>query len=304
MNPTGSFKDRGMTVAVTRAVESGAQILVCASTGNTAASVAAYAARAGLKSAVVLPSGKVAAGKLSQAAAHGARLVEANGTFDRALALTRAALQKLKGLYLLNSLNPYRIEGQKTVSFEVLEQLRFEVPDFVVLPVGNAGNISAVWKGFRELHSWGILKRVPKLIGVQAAGAAPIADAFERHLGVVKPLAEPKTVATAISIGNPISWKKAMNAIKESGGLAVSVSDKEIVRARNDLATKEGIFVEYASATPIAAIRKLRGQVREDDLVVVIATGHGLKDQETVGLETKTIRNAADENSLVKLLSE
>ncbi len=277
-NPTGSFKDRGMTVAVTRAKESGAKVLVCASTGNTSASLAAYAARAGLQSAVVLPSGKVAAGKLSQAIAHGAKLIQVSGGFDEALELTTEAVGLSDRLYLMNSINPYRIEGQKTVAFEIDEQLGM-VPDYVVLPVGNAGNISAVWKGFREMKEWGIIDDVPKLVGVQAEGASPLATAYSKGLKEVKKWKNPETVASAIRIGNPVSWKKAMKAIDESKGKAIAVSDLEIIRARRDLAAKEGTFVESASAAPLAGLRKIREEVDGDSTVVCILTGHGLKDK-------------------------
>jgi len=276
-NPTGSFKDRGMTVAVTRAVEAGAKVLVCASTGNTAASLAAYAARAGLRSAVILPSGKVAAGKLAQAVAHGAKLVQVEDGFDMALELTKKAVAASDELYLLNSINPYRIEGQKTAAFEIYEQLG-RVPDYVVLPVGNAGNISAVWKGFRELREWGIVKEVPKLAGVQAEGASPVVEAFSKGETRVRPWKNPETVASAIRIGNPVSWKKALRAIRDSKGMALAVSDDEIVRARKELASKEGIFVENASAAPLAGLRKMK-ETKRDATFVCLLTGHGLKDK-------------------------
>ncbi len=276
-NPTGSFKDRGMTVAVTRAAESGAQVLICASTGNTSASLAAYASRAGLKCAVVLPSGKVARGKLTQAIAHGARLVRVADGFDRALELTSRAVAQTDWLYLMNSINPYRIEGQKTVSFEIYEQLGNLVPDYIVLPVGNAGNISAVWKGFKELRESGVTTKVPRLIGVQAKGASPIVEAFSTR-GEVKSWSRPQTVASAIRIGAPVSWKKAIAALRDSDGLAVSVTDSDIVRARWDLSSQEGVFVENASATPVAALRKIRGKVRRGATVVCITTGHGIKE--------------------------
>ncbi len=276
-NPTGSFKDRGMTVAVTRAVESGAKVLICASTGNTSASLAAYASRAGLKCAVVLPSGKVAGGKLTQAIAHGARLVRVTNGFDRALELTSRTVAQEDWLYLMNSINPYRIEGQKTVSFEIYEQLGNVVPDYIVLPVGNAGNISAVWKGFKELREWGVTTKVPRLIGVQAKGASPIVVAFVEG-GEVKSWSKPETVASAIRIGTPVSWKKAIAALRDSSGMAVSVTDSDIVRARWDLSSQEGVFVENASATPVAALRKIRDKIRRGATVVCITTGHGIKE--------------------------
>jgi threonine synthase len=277
-NPTGSFKDRGMTAAVTRAVETGARVLICASTGNTAASLAAYAARAQLKSAVVLPSGRVAGGKLAQAIAHGAQLITTRDGFDAALELIEKVVAESDSFYLMNSINPYRIEGQKTVAYEIYEQLGRKVPDFVVLPVGNAGNISAVWKGFRELRDWGIVDGVPRMVGVQAKGASPLADAYVAGRRKLKALKKPETVASAIRIGNPVSWKKALKAIKESKGMALSVSDSEIVQARRQLSSREGIFVENASAAPVAALRKLR-EGEHDAVVVCIATGHGLKEE-------------------------
>jgi threonine synthase len=299
-NPTGSFKDRGMTVAVTRAVEAEAEVLVCASTGNTAASLAAYAARAGLKSAVILPSGKVATGKLAQAMAHGAKLLKVEDGFDKALELTTRAVALSEKLYLLNSINPYRIEGQKTVSFEIYEQLG-EVPDYIILPVGNAGNISAVWKGFMELKDWGITSKSPKLVGVQAEGASPIAEAYSANKELVKPWKNPETVASAIRIGNPVSWKKALRAIRESEGMALAVSDREIVGARRKLAAKEGIFVENASAAPLAGLQKIRNQIGRDSKIVCILTGHGLKDKIPAGWVPKPLV-AKSAKDLIRLL--
>jgi threonine synthase len=301
-NPTGSFKDRGMTVAVTRAVESGAQVLVCASTGNTAASLAAYAARAGLKSAVILPSGKVATGKLAQAIAHGALLAQVDDGFDRALELTTKAVALSDRLYLMNSINPYRIEGQKTVAFEIYEQLG-AVPDYLVLPVGNAGNISAVWKGFRELRDWGIADRVPRLVGVQAEGASPVAEAYAKGRREVRPWKNPETVASAIRIGNPVSWKKALKAISDSKGMALAVSDYEIVTAKRELARKEGIFVENASAAPLAGLRRIISEVGRDSKAVCILTGHGLKDKLPLGWTRRRPPVARDVKELVRLLS-
>ncbi len=301
-NPTGSFKDRGMTVAVTRAVESGAKTLVCASTGNTAASLAAYAARAGLRSAVVLPSGKVATGKLAQAIGHGAKLIQVEDGFDRALKLTMEAVRDTAGLYLMNSVNPYRIEGQKSVAFEIFEQLG-KVPDYVVLPVGNAGNISAVWKGFSELRDWKVTDKVPKLVGVQAEGASPVAEAYSKGRAEVRAWKNPETVASAIRIGNPVSWKKAMKAIEGSGGMALAVSDDDIVRARRDLATREGTFVENASASPVAGLRKLRGQVERESTVVCILTGHGLKDKVPAGWAPRRPPVVKDASGLARALS-
>ncbi len=301
-NPTGSFKDRGMTVAVSRARESGAKVLVCASTGNTAASLAAYAARADLKAAVILPSGKVATGKLAQAIAHGARLIQVDDGFDRALELTVKAVAESDELYLMNSINPYRIEGQKTVAFEIYEQLQ-RVPDYVFLPVGNAGNISAVWKGFKELRDWGVTASVPRLVGVQAAGASPVAEAFERGSRKVRPWRSPETVASAIRIGNPMSWKKALRAIEGSGGRAMAVSDEEILQARRELASREGVFVENASAAPLAGLRRVKEEIGRDSTVVCILTGHGLKDKLPASWTRTRPQVATGAKELVKLLT-
>jgi threonine synthase len=301
-NPTGSFKDRGMTVAVTRAREKGAKVLLCASTGNTSASLAAYAARAKLTSAVIVPSGKVAAGKLAQAVAYGSRIFRVQGGFDDALRLAMKAVSQSSGLYLMNSVNPYRLEGQKTVAYEIYEQLGHAVPDYVVLPVGNAGNISAVWKGFDELRKWRMTTKVPKMIGVQSAGAAPIADAFSRGLESVQPWPNPETEATAIRIGNPVSWRKALNAIRASGGLSLAVSDAEILTARRELAVSEGIFVEAASAAPVAALSHIAGKLEKDSTIVCIATGNGLKDQESIDVNLNEATVVKDSGSLLRIL--
>ncbi len=298
-NPTGSFKDRGMSVAITRAVEQNAKVLVCASTGNTSASLAAYSSRAGLRSLVVVPEGKVASGKLVQAIAYGAKIVRMKGNFDSALKSVTRLVSENKGFYLMNSVNPFRIEGQKTVAFEIYEQLGREVPDYVVLPVGNAGNISAIWKGFRELKEWGISDKTPKMIGVQAEGASPIVNALANDSDTIVPVDKPETIASAIMIGNPVSWKKAIRAIRESGGFAVSVRDSDIVEARMHLATKEGIFVEMASAAPIAAVKMLKDRMQNDDLVVCIATGNGLKDQELVKFDPSSFPLVEDVNSIL-----
>ncbi len=278
-NPTGSFKDRGMTTAVTRAREIGAKVLACASTGNTAASLSAYAARAGMKAVVMVPKGKVALGKLAQAITYGARVLEVKGGFDQALSDIRRISTRNKKMYLVNSVNPFRIEGQKTLAFEVYQQLGRRVPDYLVVPVGNAGNISAIWKGFKEMKAWGITDSVPRMVGVQAKGAAPIVDAFEKGLSSVEAWKFPSTVASAIRIGNPVSWMKAFKAIKESGGLCLSVTDEEILKAQKALATKEGIFVEAASAAPVGALRHLLKVVERRSVVVCVATGTGLKEQ-------------------------
>ncbi len=273
-NPTGSFKDRGMTVAVTRAKSLGSHAMVCASTGNTAASLAAYAAKARIPAAVVVPKGNVATGKLGQAFSYGARVFGIEGNFDEALNLVFDLVRQDKRFYLMNSVNPYRIEGQKAAAYEIFEQMG-GVPDYVVLPVGNAGNISAIWKGFKELRAFGISRALPKMVGVQAEGAAPIADAASRG-GELKPWSAPQTVASAIRIGNPVSWKKALSALSESQGIVLTVSDQEILDARSELSTKEGLLVEAASAAPVAALSKLKLPRRAK--VVCVATGNGLKD--------------------------
>ena len=285
-NPTGSFKDRGMTVAITRAVEIGAKTVLCASTGNTSASMAAYAAKAGLKAVVLVPRGRVAKGKLLQAVIHGAKIVQVAGNFDKALEKAKTTAKKRSDLYLVNSVNPYRIEGQKTLAFEIWEQLGREIPDAVIVPVGNAGNISAIWKGFKELRELELTKRVPRMIGVQASNAAPLAHAYAKGLNKLIPLRYPETLASAIRIGAPASWKKALRAITESEGTMFTVADKEIIRAQRLLANEEGIFAEPASAASVAGLVKARKLqvVKPDERIVCTITGHGLKDQKVVGL--------------------
>ncbi|MGO8806723.1 MAG: threonine synthase, partial [Candidatus Bathyarchaeia archaeon] len=256
-NPTGSFKDRGMTVGVTKAVELGARHVICASTGNTSASLAAYAARAGIKCTVLIPSGKIAYGKLAQAMIHGAKVLQVHGNFDQSLEFVLKLAEKHKSIYLLNSINPFRIEGQKSLGYEICEQLNYEVPDRIIIPIGNAGNISAVWKGLSEFHELGLIKKLPKMTGIQAAGSAPIAQAIKTNSDKIIPVEHPETVATAIRIGAPVSWKKAVNAIRESHGTAETVTDDEILDAQKMLARIEGIFVEPASASSIAGLVKL-----------------------------------------------
>lgn len=278
-NPTGSFKDRGMTVGVTKAVELGMTKVACASTGNTSASLAAYAARAGIECIVLIPSGKVAFGKLTQAIIHGAKVIQIRGNFDEALRIVRKICHS-HPIYLLNSLNPFRLEGQKTAAFEIRDQLDGRIPNKIVVPVGNAGNISALWKGFVELRELGLTDKAPQMIGVQAEGAAPIADSLKKKLRRVRFVDNPETVATAIRIGSPVNWKKAVRAVKESQGLVEKVSDAEILEAQKLLAQQEGLFVEPASAASIAGLIKLTrmGVIGKDELVVCILTGHGLKD--------------------------
>ncbi|GAB3525715.1 threonine synthase [Arthrobacter monumenti] len=280
MNPTGSFKDRGMTMAITAAVESGAKAVVCASTGNTSASAAAYATQAGLTCAVLVPEGNIAMGKLSQAIAHGATLLQVNGNFDNCLEVARK-LAETYPVFLVNSVNPARIQGQKTAAFEVVDYLG-DAPDIHVMPVGNAGNITAYWKGYQEYSQpWEndggrtldpLSTKTPTLWGFQAAGSAPLV------LG--HPVTEPDTIATAIRIGNPASWDSAIAARDESGGLIDSVTDEEILQAHRWLSAKEGVFVEPGSAASVAGLLKKHaaGEVPESKTIVVTVTGHGLKD--------------------------
>jgi threonine synthase len=279
-NPTGSFKDRGMTVALSKARELGKRRVVCASTGNTAASLAAYSARAGLRCIVVVPEGKIAAGKMLQVMIHGASVFEVKGDFDQAMAAVIELAERRREFYLMNSLNPFRLEGQKTLAYEVCDQLEGVPPDALVLPVGNGGNISAIWKGFGEFGKLGITTTRPRMIGVQAERAAPIAKAVKRKQDTIQPVANPQTIASAIRIGSPVNWTKVLRAIYESHGTAETVSDGEILEAQKDLAGKEGIFVEPASAASIAGLRKIResGDIDRSDLVVCVTTGHGLKD--------------------------
>lgn len=282
-NPTGSFKDRGMTVGVTKAVELGVRHVICASTGNTSAALAAYAARAGIKCTVLIPSGKIAYGKLSQAMIHGAKVLQVRGNFDEALEFVLKLGETHKDIYLLNSINPFRIEGQKSLGYEICEQLNNEAPDRIVIPVGNAGNISAAWKGLKEFYELGLIKKLPKMTGIQAAGSAPIAQAIKANSEKITPVQNPETIATAIRIGAPVSWKKAVTAIRESHGTAETVTDDEILDAQKTLARVEGIFVEPASASSIAGLKKLirNGTINTDEKVVCITTGHGLKDPDT-----------------------
>ncbi|MBB5020905.1 threonine synthase [Desulfurispira natronophila] len=273
LNPTGSFKDRGMFLAVAKAAEEGAKAIICASTGNTSASAAAYAARAGIKAYVLIPDGKIAFGKLSQAVMHGAKVIQIDGNFDDALNLVRDISDKFP-IALVNSVNPYRIEGQKTAAFEIIDALG-DAPDYHVIPVGNAGNITAYWKGYKEYHQQGKATRLPKMLGFQAEGSAPIVRGA--------PVKEPETVATAIRIGNPASWKQAEAARDESGGLIDMVTDDEILQAYTLLARTEGVFCEPASAATIAGIIKLnnKGFFTDPCRLSCTLTGHGLKDPDT-----------------------
>ncbi|MDD1696075.1 MAG: threonine synthase [Methanoregula sp.] len=282
MNPSGSFKDRGMTVGVSMAIQLGKKSVACASTGNTSASLAVYAAKAGIPAVVLLPAGKVAVGKVAQALMHGAKVISIRGNFDRALEMVHD-LCLSHGLYLLNSINPYRLEGQKTIGFEALDQLK-EIPDRFVLPVGNAGNISAVYKGFLELQELGFIDRIPMMTGIQATGSSPIVRAIRENLPEVIPEQNPETLATAIRIGAPVNAEKALIAIRKTGGLAESVTDQEILQMQRDLARKEGIGVEPASAASVAGIRKLveNGMIDRKEHIVCVVTGHLLKDPDTV----------------------
>lgn len=272
-NPTGSFKDRGMVVAVAKAIEAGQTAVICASTGNTSASAAAYAAHCGLTAYVVVPDGRIAQGKLAQATVYGAKIISIEGSFDEALALVREAAARYP-IALVNSVNPYRLDGQKTAAFEIVDVLG-DAPDLVCLPVGNAGNITAYWRGFTEYYRLERASRCPRMLGFQAAGAAPLV------LG--SPVADPQTVATAIRIGNPASWQGAVAARDESGGLIDAVTDEEILDAYRLLASGEGLFVEPASAAALAGLLKLARQGYDlvEKTVVCILTGSGLKDPDT-----------------------
>jgi threonine synthase len=272
-NPTGSFKDRGMTVAISKALEAGATAVICASTGNTSASAAAYAARARCRAIVVVPEGAVALGKLSQAIMHGATLIQVQGNFDEALEIVKEISEHFP-IALLNSVNPFRIEGQKTAAFEVCEQLG-ESPDLVCIPVGNAGNISAYWKGFQEYREAGAIRTLPRMIGWQAEGAAPLVRGHVvRH---------PETVASAIRIGNPANWKPALRVIEESQGAVGTVSDQEILSAYRQVAEVEGVYCEPASAAGVAGLMKYcrERRISAGARVVCVLTGHGLKDPQT-----------------------
>jgi threonine synthase len=278
-NPTGSFKDRGMTVGVTRAKNLRRSRVICASTGNTAASLAAYASRAGIECIVLIPSGGIAKGKLAQALFYNAKVVALRGTFDDAMRTVLEVSEELNA-YVLNSINPYRLEGQKTAAFEVYEQLGGRAPDWLVCPVGNGGNIAAYWKGFDELFRMRALGRLPRCVGVQAEGASPIADAIRRGKDAIEPVVDPSTVASAIRIGNPANWRKTMKAIRESDGMALKVPDRAILEAQSLLARREGLFVEPASAASIAGLLYMakEGLIERGERVVCVCTGHGLKD--------------------------
>ena len=281
-NPTGSFKDRGMTVAISKALEAGARAVVCASTGNTSASAAAYAVRAGMTPIVLVPDGKIAGPKLAQAVVHGGRIVAVDGTFDDCLRLARALAADYP-VALVNSLNPHRLAGQKTAAFEIVDDLG-DAPDVHVLPVGNAGNISAYWMGYQEYAADGPATRCPRMWGFQASGAAPIVRG--------EPVAEPVTVASAIRIGNPASWELAVAARDESGGLIDEVTDEQILVAQQELSGREGLFVEPASAAGVAGLvaATAAGQVDPGQIIVVTVSGHGLKDVDTASAAYGDVR--------------
>ena len=295
LNPTGSFKDRGMVVAVAKAMEEGARVLVCASTGNTSASAAAYAASQRLRAIVVVPAGEISLNKLSQALLYGARVIALRGNFDSALAVVRD-LSAQYPVALVNSVNPYRLEGQKTAAFEIVDDLG-DAPDYLLLPVGNAGNITAYWRGFKEEHAAGRTRTLPRMVGAQAEGAAPIV------LG--HPVETPRTVASAIRIGNPASWETATLARDESGGLIEAVSDVEILDAQVRLASTEGLFAEPASVAPLALLTRLcrEGRIERDSTTVVVLTGSGLKDPDAaLGNIEPPLELDGDARSLAKAL--
>lgn len=295
LNPTGSFKDRGMAMAVTKAREEGSQAIICASTGNTSAAAAAYAARCGMRCIVLIPEGNIALGKLAQAMLYGATVVAIDGNFDKALELVREISER-HPITLVNSVNPYRIEGQKTGAFEICNQLG-HAPRYHSIPVGNAGNITAYWKGYKEYKSMNKIDQLPKMLGFQAAGAAPIV--------LDKVVEKPDTVATAIRIGNPASWQFAKEAIQQSGGLIEAVTDEQILEAYQLLARREGIFVEPASAASVAGILQLaqRGFFKAGDEVVCILTGHGLKDPDNaIKLGNKPVSIPAEIGAVERLI--
>ncbi|KXB02643.1 threonine synthase [candidate division MSBL1 archaeon SCGC-AAA261D19] len=304
-NPTGSFKDRGMTVGVTKALEFGLNTVACASTGNTSASLSAYAAKAGLKCVVLLPKAKVALGKLAQAIIHGAQVIAIDGNFDRALEIVRRICDERENVYLLNSVNPFRSQGQKSIGFEIADQLDFVSPDRVVLPMGNCANIWSIYKGFFEFKETSIVESIPKMTGVQAEGAMPVVDAIKRGLEEFEPVEDPETIATAIRIGNPVNGPKALKAIRESRGTAESVTDDEIVRAQKMLARHEGLGVEPASASSIAGLIRLveDDRIYRDERIVCVVTGHILKDpQEAIEVSEPPIEVPADYEEVIKRL--
>ena len=301
-NPTGSFKDRGMTVAVTQARRIGARAVACASTGNTSASLADYAAQASLTALVFMPHGKVAPGKLAQASAYGARVVTVEGDFDDALRLARSASMELD-VYLVNSVNPFRIEGQKTIILDILQQLRWDAPDWIVFPAGNLGNASAFGKALREAHEWGLIDRIPRLAAIQASGAAPFAASYRRGFDRLIPV-HAATIATAIQIGDPASYARAVRAISETHGVATDVSDAEILEAKGAI-DGAGVGCEPASAAALAGVRKLaaEGTIGRSDRVVAILTGHLLKDPAPPSAPSAPVTVVHDTASVARVLA-
>ena len=293
-NPTGSFKDRGMTMAVTKAKEEGSHAIICASTGNTSAAAAAYGAKAGLKTYVLIPDGYIALGKLSQAMMYGAKVIAINGNFDNALDAVRE-ISKNYPITLVNSVNPYRIEGQKTGAFEIIEALE-DAPDYHFIPVGNAGNITAYWKGYKEFYGLRKSTKLPKMMGIQAEGSAAIVKGHK--------IDNPQTIATAIRIGNPASWKQAEAARDESGGTIDMVSDEKIIEAYNLLASSEGVLAEPASCAPIAGLIKLKDTIKPKSKIVCILTGNGLKDPDCAIKYAKSPveKTSSDIKDIVKLM--
>jgi len=299
-NPTGSFKDRGMTMAITKAKEAGSKAVICASTGNTSASAAAYAARAGMACYVILPKGAIALGKLAQAMMHGAKVIAIEGNFDDALEIVKAISEEYD-VTLVNSINPYRIEGQKTGAFEIVEQLGGKAPDFHFIPVGNAGNITAYWKGYKEYKRKGKISKLPRMMGFQAALSAPIVKGH--------PIKNPKTLATAIKIGNPASWQFATAARDESGGVIDLVTDAQIIAAYKHLGKVEGVFCEPASAASVAGFMKLakagyfKKAAPRGGTAVCVLTGHGLKDPDrAVTVSAKPLYCKADRAAVLKVM--
>ncbi len=293
MNPTGSFKDRGMTMAISKAVEKGFKAVACASTGNTSASAAAYSAKAGLDCIVIIPGGKIALGKLAQAIMHGAKVFAIDGNFDKALEMVRELCADYP-VELVNSVNPFRIEGQKTAAFELVDFLG-EAPDYLCIPVGNAGNITSYWKGFNEYKASGKSTKLPKMLGFQAEGSAPIVKGH--------PIEKPETVATAIRIGNPASWKSAEEAARDSKGSIRIVTDEEILAAYKLVAETEGVFCEPASAAGVAGLIKYGKEIEKEATVVCVLTGHGLKDPDNaIKLGTPPTQLPADIKAIAKIL--
>lgn len=296
LNPTGSFKDRGMAIAVAKAIESGSKAIMCASTGNTSASAAAYAARSGIDCIVIIPDGDIALGKLSQALIYGAKVIAINGNFDGALKMVKDITEKYP-ITLVNSINPYRLQGQKTASFEICDVLDGNAPDYLALPIGNAGNISAYWMGFKEYYEVKKINKLPKMIGFEAEGSAAIVKN--------KIIESPTTIATAIKIGNPASWNMAVNAAKDSEGYIDFVTDDEIIEAYSLLAKMEGIFSEPASAASMAGIIKAykNGKLKNGDVVVSVLTGNGLKDPDNaIKISPSFIKADNDINKIEEIL--